>query len=412
MIVSLHEESDILVQVSDMQDNNLEKRILVVDDEPNNLKLLHTLLTADGYTVHALKESRNTIELAKSLEPDLILLDINMPYLDGFEVAKLLKHDSETTEIPIIFVSAKDGEQDIRKGFEVGGIDYINKPIRDYEVIARVETHLRLREQQTKLEETINEISELRSKEQERFSKISALRNQFIQSATHDLKNPLYNIIGYVNLMKDMGAELTPGQLLQFSEHIEISSNKMTQLIGDILDLLRVESSYLPIDLRQVNFEDYLNEQVSSFEMRAAQKAITITMESPDYPVYVALDVHLFSRVIENLISNAIKYSPENSDILVRFYDSDEGVILYIEDNGYGMSQHTLENLFVPFYRDATLQQSDIEGTGLGMAIVKEIINRHDGVIDVQSEVGSGTSLQVMIPHVSAAELVAGYGGS
>ena len=385
---------------------NNNARILIVDDEPNNLKVLHTLLTENGYHVHALRDSRSTMAAAEDLLPDLILLDINMPYMNGYDVCDALKRHSDTADIPIIFISARSEQHDIVKGFEAGGQDYITKPIQYHEVLARVKTHVDLYEQQRLLEEKLALIEEIRRNEEARFAKISDMRNQFIQAATHDLKNPLYTIMGYADLLKDLSDSLSPEQLSQFSEHITISSDKMNTLISDMLDLLTVESQFVSLDLRMVNLNDFIPRQLENHYLSAQEKSIGLHFDNNTPELHIALDVKLFSRVMDNLISNAIKYSPENTQVCVAIHKLEDGVILEIEDQGYGMSQETIDNLFVPFFRAADMQKRQIEGTGIGMAVVKEVIDRHEGQIHVQSEIGKGSIFRVLLPQKNISELV------
>lgn len=385
---------------------NYRANVLIVDDEPNNLKVLHTLLSENGYHVHALRDSRSTVKLACDVMPELILLDINMPFMDGYEVCEALKAIPDVANIPVIFISARSQQNDIVKGFELGGLDYITKPIQYYEVLARVKTHIELYQHKQAVEEKLHIIQSMRQQEEEHFAKISDMRNQFIQAATHDLKNPLYTIMGYADLLNDMRDTLTSDQLVQFSEHITLSSHKMNILISDMLDLLRVESKFVNLDLRMVNFNEFVLQQLAGHQLKAEQEAIELHFRSDVDQISVAIDPNLFSRVLDNLVSNAIKYSPSNTHVYITIMNTDTAVLLDIEDHGYGMSQDTIDNLFVPFFRAADIQKKEIEGTGLGMAVVKEIIDRHDGEISVQSVLGEGSLFRIMLPHKHVSELM------
>ncbi|MGB7341418.1 MAG: hybrid sensor histidine kinase/response regulator, partial [Phototrophicaceae bacterium] len=312
----------------------------------------------------------------------------------------------DVANIPVIFISARSQQNDIVKGFELGGLDYITKPIQYYEVLARVKTHIELYQHKQAVEEKLHIIQSMRQQEEEHFAKISDMRNQFIQAATHDLKNPLYTIMGYADLLNDMRDSLTSDQLVQFSEHITLSSHKMNILISDMLDLLRVESKFVNLDLRMVNFNEFVLQQLAGHQLKAEQEAIELHFRSDVDQISVAIDPNLFSRVLDNLVSNAIKYSPSNTHVYITIMNTDTAVLLDIEDHGYGMSQDTIDNLFVPFFRAADIQKKEIEGTGLGMAVVKEIIDRHDGEISVQSVLGEGSLFRIMLPHKHVSELM------
>lgn len=378
---------------------NYNANILIVDDEPNNLKILHKLLVDNGYEVHATRESTSVIDAVLNTNPNLILMDINMPDMNGFEVCEILKSMPETADIPIIFISAHDDSKHIMTGFEVGGVDYITKPIQFYEVLARVNVHIKLclREQQLK---------DMQAQERIRFEKVTDMRSQFIQAATHDLKNPLFNIMGYADLLQDLNSESTPEQIAEFSKQISNSSDRMKRLISNMLDLLHAESRHISLDLRMINFREFILEHLASQQLSAEEKSIELQFDTDEPELQVALDMNLFSRVLDNLVSNAIKYSPENTSIFISLSRLPQAIALDIADQGYGMSQATIDNLFTPFFRAADMQKRGIEGTGLGLAVIKEIMNRHDGDIQVESELGKGSMFRVLLPDKHISELL------
>ena len=380
--------------------------ILIVDDEPNNLKVLHKLLIDNGYEVHATRDGKSAIDATLQTLPDLILLDINMPQMGGYEVCKRLKAMPETADIPIVFISAHDDKAHIQTGFEVGGVDYITKPIQFHEVLARVNVHVNQRLGQQELQEKLMLIQEMQAKERQRFEKVSTMRSQFIQAATHDLKNPLFTIMGYADLIHDMSAASTPEQISEFSQHISNSSEKMSRLIANMLDLLHAESKHISIDLRMVNFQEFILEQLDLHQLNAQEKSIDIQFNTDTPTLQVALDIDLFSRVVDNLVSNAIKYSPDNRRIFVSINSTSDAVILDVADEGYGMSQETLDNLFEPFYRAVDMQKREIEGTGLGLSVMRELVHRHEGDIQVESELGQGSVFRVFLPRKNIADLM------
>lgn len=380
--------------------------ILIVDDEPNNLKVLHNLLTENNYVVQATRDSKSAIDATLHTLPDLILLDINMPNMSGYEVCKILKSMPETSDIPIIFISAHDDKEHIETGFDVGGVDYITKPFQFFEVLARVNVHINLCLSKKDLEEKIDLIEKIQTKERKRFEKISDMRNQFIQAATHDLKNPLFTIMGYANLIQDMNKSISQEQILEFSEHISQSSEKMSHLISSLLELLHAESKHISIDLRMVNFEKFILDQLALHQLNAEEKALDIQFQTEDPDLRVALDIDLFERVVDNILSNAIKYTPDNRCIFVSIKRLPEAIALDVTDQGYGMSQETLDNIFEPFYRAVDMQKRQIEGTGLGLSVIRELVHHHEGEIQVESELDKGSTFRVLLPYKTGVDLL------
>lgn len=369
--------------------------ILIVDDEPNNLKVLYNLLTEYDYIVRAARSGSAAIETAQLDPPDLILLDIKMPNMNGYEVCQHLKTDSRTQDIPIIFISALNQVEDIVAAFNVGGVDYITKPFQFEEVIARVKTHLTIIRQQEKLLWQSEQLEKMMERDRERYEQITEIRDKFVRGAAHDLKNPLTLVSGYASMMINDPIVRQSPELKEMVQEVAGAGADMLDLIGNMLDVLRFQNSVI-LDKGRIDLNVIVDNVISAHQTLAAAKNIHLDFRTQFSEVPVQADTKLIQRVIENLVSNAIKYSPNESDVLVTTDCQDGKAILQVQDNGYGIPEYDMPQLFDPFYRsDATANKA--EGTGLGLSVTKEIVEQHGGRITVDSREGEGSIFTVVL---------------
>ncbi len=365
--------------------------ILMVDDVPSNLAALSDMLTTFGYRVQQARNGRSALELIKAKLPDLILLDINMPDMNGYEVCERLKVDANTRDIPVIFISALSETENVVRGFELGGVDYITKPFQFREVVARVQNQLMLAYQRRQIEA-------LRAQDRQYFESLNRMKDQFIRMATHDLRNPLNVILGYTHVLNRLEVAPSDKSLLQQSvENIRDSVEKMRMLVTDMLDLAQLETGSRLI-LTDVGLGDFLEKCLSSFHVLANQHNIELVYEAPPGSVRIQVDESYMTRVIDNLVSNAIKYSPNGGKVTVRAWAKDRRAGIEVCDTGIGILATDLPHLFDAFYRVQTDAIEGIEGSGLGLSIVKTIIEQHGGTITVQSEPGKGSIFRIVLP--------------
>ncbi|GAB5493979.1 MAG: hybrid sensor histidine kinase/response regulator [Phototrophicaceae bacterium] len=371
--------------------------ILIVDDEPNNLKVLHNLLTQNDYDVRAARDGKTAIEAARATHPDLILLDIKMPNMDGYEACQILKQDEDLADIPVIFISALNNVSDIVKAFQVGGVDYVTKPFQFEEVLARVQNHLTIVYQQRQLRSQHDQIEAMRQRDHQRFNKISDVREQFIQAATHDLKNPLAIVMGCADLMSRIDEVRGNPHLNECVDSIQHASKEMMNLVTSMLDLVKMQST-LTLNLQPVDLRDFIGDLVAGARIKAVERNIELKFTTQESPVPVRVDAHLIQRAMDNLISNAIKYSPDNTVIEVMAMQEGNKVVVHISDEGFGIDSEHLKHIFDPFFRAKKYDgEREIEGTGLGLSIVKELIDQHNGQINVASELGAGTTFSIYL---------------
>lgn len=350
--------------------------ILIVDDTPANLTVLGTMLTAQGFKVRPAINGQVALTAARATLPDLILLDINMPGMNGYEVCQQLKNDPKTADVPIIFISALDEIQDKVRAFQVGGVDYITKPFHVEEVNARVRAHLAIEFQRREIQA------------------LNTFKDELLRIVSHDLKNPINVFLGYTDMLLE---EYPEGYTHDILGKMRRSSQKMWLLVSDLLDVARAEDE-VSFDIRPVNLHPLLRQCIEEQELGAEQKAIHIQFEPDAHDTTVYVDKNRFGQVMSNLLSNAIKYTPDGGTVTVSTQLDTDSVQINVIDTGLGIPAESIPHLFEKFYRVPGSAHMAREGTGLGLAIVKTITQRMNGTIGVESELGKGSRFWVSLP--------------
>lgn len=412
--------------------------ILVVDDTPENLRLLSTMLTQRGYAPRCVINGQMALRACNSNPPDLILLDIMMPQMNGYEVCQHLKSDDKTRDIPVIFISAKDELFDKVNAFTVGAVDYISKPFQFEEVLARIESHLTLRNLQKQLkqqnillqeeissrlavEKAIQEKNHILQKEistrravekalqeqnlllqQEIFNRQSAESalvksnqelarsnaelEQFAYVASHDLQAPLATIASYAQLLEKRSKDQLDSQANKFIGNIVHGCMRMQTLIDDLLEYSRVGKNQRPF---QPTDCDRVVEQALT-NLQAAVRETKAVITYSDLPAITG-DFSQLVQLFQNLIGNAIKYRHEAPPVIrVTACKSENNWLFSVADNGIGIAPQHQERIFQIFQRLHT--QKEYSGTGIGLAICQKIVQRHGGSIWVESEPGQGST--------------------
>ncbi len=372
-------------------------RILIVDDEPNNLKVLYNLLIDNDFEVRAARDGKTALQAAQDDPPNLILLDIKMPEMDGYEVCERLKGDERTRDIPVIFISALNQTEDIIRAFTKGGVDYITKPFQFEEVKARVNTHLTIVHQREHVLMQQQQIEAMRQRDRDLFDQLTDMREQFVRSAAHDLKSPLSLIGGYASLMTKFEEVRSNPQLMECVDEIAVSCDEMLHLITSMLDYIRLQAaigpSYVVTELGEL-----VRQQARQQQQQANRREIELKVIAAATELIVTVDPKLIARVVDNLLTNAIKYSPEGTTVTIKMERSKGNAAVHISDQGKGIPEYDLQTIFQPFYRTSEAAQSEISGTGLGLSIVKEVVEQHYGRVQVESEIGKGSTFSFYLP--------------
>jgi two-component system, sensor histidine kinase and response regulator len=362
------------------------KNILIVDDTPDNINVLKNILSPDGYQFYISTNGELAINVATKNIPDLILMDVMMPGIDGFETCKRLKNIEATKDIPIIFITAKNEPEDIVKGFKFGGVDYITKPLRSEEVCARVKTHLTIKglmdelENKNKLLEETNE-----------------LKNKFIGMASHDLRNPLASITGFSKILIEEKNDLTDEEINEFSNIIFSVSSNMSNLVENILDVSIIESGKLELNYQTHSILKLIEERVKIFKVFGNKKNIEIRINSSIIAEFL-FDSDRITQVIDNLLSNAVKFSPYGKEIIVTLEKNDNFAKISVKDQGPGIDEEEQAKLYNPFQKLSAKPTGGETSTGLGLTIAKKLVDGHNGKIDILSEKNIGTTFSFSIP--------------
>jgi signal transduction histidine kinase len=355
--------------------------IIVVDDNPNNLKLLEGMLRDSGYLVRLFPRGALALDAAQVHPPDLFLLDIMMPEMDGFEVCGQLKADQGLMDIPVIFLSALNETQDKVKAFSVGGIDYISKPFQIEEVRARIETHLELRRQKRLLQENYD-----------RLQKLESLRDNLVHMIVHDMRSPLTVIHGVHELLmhlegnnlSEQGAERLRGAMRKTEDLIA--------MVNSLLDVSKLEAGKVNLNLEYFDAIELIRKIADKSGEETSKHRFST--EIPDGELSIQADQGLISRVMQNLINNAVKYSSEGAEIRIGIEATDAAVRVYVQDQGPGIPPEFQERIFDKFFQLGNRRNS----TGLGLTFCKLAVEAHGGSIGVNSTDGQGSRFWFILP--------------
>jgi len=357
--------------------------IMVVDDTPANLKLLEEMLRGRGYRVRSFPRGRLALAAAASEPPDLILLDINMPELDGYETCQRLKADEKLKEIPVIFISALTETMDKVKAFGVGGVDYVTKPFQFEEVEARVQTHLELRRQRRQLQENYQRLQELEH-----------LRDNLVHMIVHDMRSPLMAMSGYLDLLK-MKASSQLGEREQgWIKTARQGTTQLTEMVTTLLDVSRLEAGQMPLKRSACDLAVVARAAVDSLGSLVGQRRLSI--ESPSGPVIASADKEIVQRVIANLLGNALKFTPDGGEVKLTADRKDGLARLAVSDTGPGIPPEYHARIFERFGQ--VEKQRRKHSTGLGLTFCKLAVEAHGGQIGLESEVGKGSTFWFVLP--------------
>ena len=356
-----------------------KSRILVVDDITKNLQVVGTMLRNEGYDVMPATSGPQALERVRMEPPDLILLDLMMPEMDGLEVCRRLKADPVTRQIPVIFLTASNEMEHLVKGFEVGAVDYVTKPFNAPELLARVRTHLELKQARQRLREMNEE------------------KNEFMGIAAHDLRSPLNAVKGYTEMMLEEDEMDRPEQV-DLLRRIHDATQRMVEMVQNLLDVNAIERGEMNLRIVPADLSALLASAVEAHRPRAAAKQQSIHVQNEAGPVKVLIDSTVMVQVFENLISNAVKYSPQGTNIHVRLQNCPEAVRCEVQDEGPGLSAQDQKKLFGKFARLSAKPTGGEHSTGLGLSIVKKMVEAMNGRVWCESELGQGAKFVVQIP--------------
>ncbi|HJV38650.1 MAG TPA: hybrid sensor histidine kinase/response regulator [Geothrix sp.] len=368
--------------------------ILIVDDNAANLDLLGAVLRERQYRVRAVPSGAMALAAARRHPPELVMLDVNMPGMDGYETCEAFKQDPVLARIPIIFISALDDPLDKVRAFRVGGRDYVTKPFSAEEVLVRVEHQVNLGRLQRELEIQNQNLLDANFKLKE----VNTLKTNFTTMLVHDLRSPL-TVLGLV-LERLREGSAGDGAL----DKAEASVGRIKTLLDEMLEIYRSESGQLPMEFGEIDPGPWLKALMSPYPLRAASAGLEFQVAIPEGLPTIRGDVSKLDRVLVNLVDNAFKFTPRGGAVRmeagVEFGSGVEAGLRFLRlsviDTGRGIPAGDLPYIFDPFRQSERSDAS--KGVGLGLAIVQRLVAAHKGQIRAQSQVGFGSSFSILLP--------------
>jgi len=360
-----------------MDRNNF--KILIVDDIPTNIQVLGSVLRKAGYEVAFTDNGQDAINKAKSNHYDLILLDIMMPNMDGFEACRILKTNPGSKDIPIIFLTAKTDSDSLIKGFELGAVDYLTKPFKAAELLARVKTHIALKY-------TTEELV-----------KSNAMKDKLFSIIAHDLRGPVGNFGAALEVLIENLDTFDKDTLSEILIDLKNSASRSYELLQNLLKWARSQNNTIEFLPNVHHLNQIIQENVDLLQSSASQKQITIKAQIQG-DLFVYADINMLKTILRNLLSNAIKFSFPKGMVIINADKSDNFAEIVVEDFGVGIKSENIEKLMTSHEHFSTYGTANEKGTGLGLSLCKDFIERNGGKIKIDSEEGKGTKIHFTLP--------------
>jgi len=361
----------------------INNRILIVEDDPMSSQLLQDLLESEGYTnLATAPDGPTALQQIAEETPDLILMDVMMPGMTGFDVCKQLKENPKTVTIPIVLVTALSDRDTRLKGLEMGANDFLTKPIDEAELLARTRSLL-------KLKELHDEIAELARE-----------RIEFVGQVSHELRTPLFAVSGLTEMLLD-GEVTDPDQAQRYLETIYEQSNHLSKIVNDLLDLSRLERDQLDLELTPLLLNSFLDDTLVLLHPEAGKQDIDLRLGEVVEDLLVLADEVRLRQVMVNLLNNALIYNDPGGWVEVSASRDGRWARISVNDSGWGIHESDLPHIFDRFYRGRDAQEKGVpRGSGLGLALVQEIVRSHGGQIWAASEGirGKGSNFNLRLP--------------
>lgn len=370
-----------------MEINPSEYKILIVDDVMSNVLLLKVLLTNEKFAIATASNGRQALEQVEKENPDLVLLDVMMPDMSGFEVAQHLKSNPNTADIPIIFLTALNSTADIVKGFQVGANDFISKPFNKEELIIRV-TH----------QISLVAAKRLILSKTEELQRTIAGRDKLYSVIAHDLRSPMGSIKMVLNmLILNLPSEKIGAEMYELLTMANQTTEDVFSLLDNLLKWTKSQIGKLNVVYQDVDLVEVTDGVIEIFSMVASLKKIRIHEMKPE-KMMVNADIDMLKTGVRNLLSNAIKFSKENSEVLVKMEEVDGMAVVSVQDYGCGISEEGQKKLLHTDTHFSTFGTNNEEGSGLGLLLCKDFVVKNGGKLWFTSKEGEGSIFSFSIP--------------
>ena len=361
---------------------NKTARVLVVDDEESNLRLMSAMLASEGYEIISATDGPRALDITAKSKPDVVLLDVMMPGLSGFEVCKRLKADPNTAPIPVLLVTSLHQRENRLNGMMAGANDFVTKPIDREDLLLRVKNAAYAKRLYDEMQSNYEKLKEL-----------ERLRDNLTHMIVHDLRSPLTGVSGYLQLIpkETMGPKYAR-YLIKALTAVE----KLSEMINSLLDVGRLEEGKMPVNKQPCDIKALIHEAIET--LGALKDKCDFKLEAPGGPVIIDCDPGIVRRVIANLLGNALKFSPEDEVITITIADAQEYKKISITDKGFGIAPEYHRKIFEKFGQVEMRNQKQMHSTGLGLTFCKLAVEAHGGKIGVISGPEKGSTFWFTLP--------------
>ncbi len=363
----------------------MNQTVLIVDDNPTNIQLIASILSDKGVEVEVATSGFDALETVRERPVDLILLDIMMPELNGYDTCEKIKENPEHENIPIIFLTAKTDDESISKGFEVGGVDYLTKPFNAEELIARVKTHIQLKNHRAILEQTVEERTAELAKANEELEKankelqnLDDAKNEFINIISHEIRTPLNGILGPLQLMN---MENPDGKMSARMRILNDSVDRLERFSSKMILISELRTNRYKKKAETVNLRELLNTVIEEFTAEIKDKKLDVSLSS-DQQIACETDKYLLEKLVKNIFENSIRLSPDKSGIELAVNNSDNQLEIIVEDQAGGFSPKVIKQVFSPFNTGAKFVDNHI---GMGLYLSKLITDKIQADLKIEN---------------------------
>ena len=360
-------------------------RVLVVDDQDPNRLLLRDLLEAQGHEVIEAVDGSEALQQVATTAPDVVLLDIGMPGMDGFEVCRRIKSEPSTASIPVLLVTALSQRDHRLLGIGAGANDYITKPIDKSDLTLRVRNAVRMHQLYVEVEQ-----------QYQRLERLELLRDSLVHMIVHDLRSPLAGIRAYLDLLKLDGAGRLDREMTQSIDEARKVAVEMTDMVSDLLDVSRLEAGKMPLELVLTDLGIVATDAVTG--IGAAARRVSLQLQQAPERLRAMIDASVIRRVIANLVGNAIKFTPASGRIRVSVQGVEGSVRVSVADTGGGIPREFHDKIFEKFGQVEAARHGTKHSSGLGLTFCKFAVEAHGGTIGVESVVGQGSTFWFLVP--------------
>src|ERR1700744_1962252 len=397
-------------------------KILLVDDNDNNLLSMEVALANNNYVFYKANSGREALRiLLKEEDFSLILLDVKMPIMDGYEAAELIYQRDKLKDIPIIFITAHDYEEAAMfKGYQAGAVDFIRKPFNPEILRSKVAVFAELykknrllKQQEEKLQIINNDLMQLNKDLEQRvlnrtmelenlnhqLKALNLSKDKFLSVLSHDLRNPLTALLASSGKLSEDPENMEPPMIKQLAKIVHRTANRLLDQLNEVIDWAKKQSEKTNFNPKKLRLVNGITESLELLKPNAFQKSIRLENKIPK-DIYVSADSLMLRSIVQNLVANAIKYTPQGGSVVINAELNKEMVCVFVEDSGVGMTSEMKEKLFDKNNSLSSSGTNNETGTGLGLLLVNDFVTQHGGTIDVESAVGAGTVFKFTIPSV------------